>query len=318
MAISVALLVGSLLCGWLLPRALGRLDVRRRDPLPLLIGWLVSMAGVLVAATTGLVLQLLPGHGVGGWAIELVVDCWSALHHGPAPRAELWVGLLGLVVGGVAAVRLALVGGRRFSDLARETRRHRSTLRSVGRRADSTPETLWLAHDRPLAFSLGGRRGLIVATEGLTRALPPAQVDAVLEHERAHLRGRHHLLIAAADALRTVFPFVPLYAHAPHALRELAELAADSAAARRHGTGTVHSALTGVARHTVPRAALGMAADAITVRMERLRHGDTGPRRSRRALACGLAATSGLLLPFLTAFALFLGLAFTVCPLPGW
>jgi hypothetical protein len=47
-------------------------------------------------------------------------------------------------------------------------RRRRTALRLAGR-ADGN--TLWLAHDRPLAFSLGGTHGVIVATGGLARHL---------------------------------------------------------------------------------------------------------------------------------------------------
>ena len=35
--------------------------------------------------------------------------------------------------------------------------------------------------------------------------------DAVLAHEQAHLRGRHHLVLAAGRILRRAFPWVPAF-----------------------------------------------------------------------------------------------------------
>ncbi|MEU6642834.1 M56 family metallopeptidase [Saccharomonospora sp. NPDC046836] len=301
-----------------MPRVLRRFDVRRHDPVPLIVGWLVSMAGVLLAAAAGLVLLLLPDHAPAGYVMKMVLDCWSAIQHGSTPRVEEWIGPPALAIGAAVALRLLVVGLRQLRDLGRTARQHQSTLRLVGRLLPATPSTVWLAYQRPLAFSIGGRRGLVVATDGLARALPPAQVNAVLEHEYAHLRGRHHLLVGTADSLRTAFPVIPLFAQAPRALRELVELAADAAAVRRFGAGTVHSALCNVAGHDVPGTALGMAADAVNVRLERLLRGNRSPGRGRQASSCGLAVAGGLCLPFLTAAALFAALACTVCPLPAW
>ncbi len=160
-------------------------------------------------------------------------------------------------------------------------------LRIAGRREARYPGTLWLAHDRPLAFSLTGRCGVIVATDGLSRHLPGPAVDAVLAHERAHLAGRHHLLIAAADALRSALAFVPLFRHAPGAVRDLVELAADVAAVRRCGASAVRSALVSVSGHGTPRSALGMARDAVDLRLARLRVDAAASTRSRVVLWAG-------------------------------
>jgi beta-lactamase regulating signal transducer with metallopeptidase domain len=75
---------------------------------------------------------------------------------------------------------------------------------------------------------------------------------SVLAHERAHLTGRHHLLVAVAQALRATLPFVPLFRRAPSAVRDLVELAADLAAVHACGPAAVRNALLTVTRHGTP------------------------------------------------------------------
>ncbi|MEV4382315.1 M56 family metallopeptidase [Streptosporangium sp. NPDC049644] len=66
------------------------------------------------------------------------------------------------------------------------------------------------------------------------RSLAPEQVTAVLAHEQAHLRGRHHLVLAAAEAFCRAFPRLPLFAPARSGIARLIELLADDVAACRH------------------------------------------------------------------------------------
>jgi hypothetical protein len=88
MIAACALLAGAVAAGWLVPRVLARMDLRRRDPLPLIVAWLVSTAGVLVAAASGVSLLLLPDHGPGPALLTAVHRCWSAIQHGSPPRVE--------------------------------------------------------------------------------------------------------------------------------------------------------------------------------------------------------------------------------------
>jgi Zn-dependent protease with chaperone function len=65
--------------------------------------------------------------------------------------------------------------------------------------------------------------------------LDPEQLTAVLAHERAHLAGRHHLLLAITRSLAAVAPFVPIFARGTGEVARLAEMRADDAAAGRAG-----------------------------------------------------------------------------------
>ena len=317
MSLAVALLAGALFSGVLLPLLLRRLDLRRRDPAPVILAWILSALGVLLTASMGLALLLLPDHGLGNPAAAAVVDCWTTIQHGSIPRAEQWTTIAGAVAGVLITLRLVAVVGRQLRARARTSRRYRDLLRLAGR-ADADPGVLRLAHDRPMAFSLSGTPGLVVLTDGLTQQLTPLEVQAVLEHERAHLRGRHHLLLALADGVRAAFPIVPLFSRAPAALRDLLELAADTAAVRHCGATAVRSALLSVSGAAMPSTALGMAGQAIQVRLERLRDVGGRPLRLRRAVLCGVAGTSVLLLPLVAAGGMFGLLVAVVCPLPVW
>ncbi|MFD8482155.1 M56 family metallopeptidase, partial [Kitasatospora sp. NPDC059673] len=63
-----------------------------------------------------------------------------------------------------------------------------------------------LDDDRADAYALPGRPPRIVATTGMLAALSAPERAALLAHERAHLAGRHHLLLAAAEYAAACHP----------------------------------------------------------------------------------------------------------------
>jgi hypothetical protein len=139
-------------------------------------------------------------------------------------------------------------------------------------------------------------------------------VAAVLSHERAHLEGRHHLLVSLTDALRTALPFVPLFAQGPRTVRELVELAADVTAVRHCGVSAVRTALVGVAGDGAPSRSLAMSQDAVDVRLARLNHAPPPPGRFHRAVTCGLAAVAATALPALSGVGLLMAVVLVTCP----
>jgi hypothetical protein len=94
--------------------------------------------------------------------------------------------------------------------------------------------------------------------------LPSAKkLLSVLAHERAHLRGRHHLLLRAAEGLHQAFPRVAAFREARRALGRLAEMLADDTASRHSGRLTVATTLVCLAEHSmIPTAALGAGGDS--------------------------------------------------------
>ncbi|MEV6715214.1 M56 family metallopeptidase [Lentzea sp. NPDC051208] len=307
MTVALTLLLGCAAMGWLAPRVLGRIS----DPVVALVAWIASVVAVVITSTAAVVLLVLPEHGLG--ALDTLHHCWESVSHGTTPTVEVISGLTGGTLLTALLVRLAFVGARSTRQRARAREEHLAVLRLAGRREAGAHPTVWLDHDRPLAFSLAGRPGVVVATEGLHRHLTPSQVDAVLDHERAHLAGRHHLLVAAADAVAATLPVLPLFKRAATTIRELVEMAADLASARTHGVETVRAALMRVSCHGAPNSALAMSRDALGTRLDRLQRRRRMPNHTRRLLSCGIAGVTALTLPAITAAAALIATMLLTC-----
>lgn len=312
MTVALALLVGILAVGWYVPRLLRRVDLRRRDPVLLIVAWLTSVAGVVLGAAAFVAMLLLPDHGPAARLLATLHHCLAVLEHGAPPQVEELTGRLGVAVLVALAVRIAIVSTRSSRLRAHRRRANLAVLQLAGR-FGGPGGVLWLAHDQPLAFSMAGRPAVVVATEGLTRHLGEDAVAAVLAHERAHLAGRHHLLVAAAEALKATLPFVPLFRRAPGAIRDLVELAADVSAARACGQAAVRNALLTVTRHDAPGTSLAMAQHAVDLRLARLGHRPRRPGRLRRTAAYGLTAVAAVTLPFVAGTGMAIALALVLC-----
>ncbi|MFD8749773.1 M48 family metalloprotease [Kitasatospora sp. NPDC059577] len=101
----------------------------------------------------------------------------------------------------VQAVRLALRWRRQRALLARAW--------DLAGDGTSDGDLLVVPGEDAEAFALPGHRGRpgrVVVSVGMLRALDPAERAVLLAHERAHLRGRHHLLSAATDLAAAVHP----------------------------------------------------------------------------------------------------------------
>lgn len=307
MTVALALLLASAAVGWAAPSLLRRLG----DPVVALVGWLASIAAVVTTSAIATVLLLLPEHGFS--ALDALHHCWESVAHGTTPTIEVLSGVIGAVLLTGLLVRFAVVGTRAARRRAHAREEHLSVLRLAGRREAGAHPTVWLDHERPLAFSLAGKPGIVVATEGLHRHLSPSEVDAVLDHERAHLDGRHHLLVAAADAVAAALPVLPLFTRAASTIRELVEMSADLTAARAHGTDTVRAALLRVSCHGTPHSALAMSRDALDARLDRLERRRRMPSPLRRVLSSALAGLTAITLPLVAAGAAMSVLVLLTC-----
>ncbi|MFC7641244.1 M56 family metallopeptidase [Streptosporangium lutulentum] len=160
-------------------------------------------------------------------------------------------------------------------------------------RHDSELDAVVLDHDEAAAYCLPGRKGRAVITTAALRSLAPEQVAAVLAHERAHLRGRHHLVLATAEALCRAFPHLPLFARTRGEVVRLIELLADDVAARRHPRIHIAAALVRLATGRAPAFTLGAGGATALTRVRRMLS-PAAPLRRRERLA-GLAAVVFLL-----------------------
>ncbi|MFF6992155.1 M48 family metalloprotease [Streptomyces sp. NPDC010273] len=225
-----------------------------------LLGWLGSLA---LLAFAGLA-QLPEVAEEGRWSVAAV-------------RASDPVYLT--VAGTAALALLASVTG--LTVAAVRQLRHLRWARRECRLLPGDTELAVLDMAVPEAFALPGAPGRIVVSRGMLRCLGDREREALLAHERAHLRGRHHLfqtlwrLSAAANPLLR-----PLSGAGGFVL----ERWADEEAAVRVGDRTVvahavgRAALAGSANRSRP--ALAVTGGAVPQRVRAL----LAPPPPRRAL----------------------------------
>jgi beta-lactamase regulating signal transducer with metallopeptidase domain len=272
--------------------------------------WLAAMISSVTAA--GIALAYLIRSTVNGWHTLAEAVCREVAGNACTPvvyRSALYE--LGLGIAAILATLTAMIltwrYGRRIQQAQRRTRAHAEAARITGRRLTAAGQGGMVVLDapQPAAYCVPGRPGTIVVTSGALAVLEPAQLNAVVAHERAHLAGRHHQLIALSRGLGAVFPAVPLFSRGPAELARLAEMRADDVASGQAGRRPLIEALvamrtgtpvspTGAARKPVPippptttalpAAALAAAGYAVTARVERLLDPPPVARRTRYAL----------------------------------
>jgi Zn-dependent protease with chaperone function len=210
---------------------------------------------------------------------------------GPAPGGAA-AAIAGLLLADAVVLRACWCLASELARSRRDGREHANLVAATGR---PCPElgVVVLDHDAPAAYCMPSGRYRLVVSAGALAALGTDQLQAVLAHERAHLRYRHHLMLAVAAALARAFPRVPLFAQAGAELGVLAEMAADDAAARRHNPDHLAEALVILARSGARPAALAAGGPVAIARIQRL----LAPPQRRQARLARLAATAGLLLP---------------------
>jgi len=274
----VAALAAGAALGVATPLILGQL--RRLDHAPQATAylWLVATAGALSAVVLAGLLLIVGSSRLLGDLAVLLATCTMALRaalNAPTgtPGPLLGLALLGLVAGGLLAGGL-VAGARAW----RASRGQRELLALAGRTLPGLPGVTVLDHPVPLAYCLprrlGGQPGPVVVTTATLEQLDPAQLAAVLAHERAHQARRHHALLLAAEALRIGFPWLPAARAAHSAVARLVELAAGDAAVHRHRPADVAAALAKLA--TSPAIPLGLGAGGPTT-IDRVRRLTTPP-----------------------------------------
>lgn len=92
-----------------------------------------------------------------------------------------------------------------------------------------------LPTDAVVAYATPGSSPQVVVSRGLVRALGPDEVDAVVRHELAHLRSRHHRDLGLAAVVDAALGWVPGMRASTAALRLSAERSADEDAANPPG-----------------------------------------------------------------------------------
>jgi Zn-dependent protease with chaperone function len=183
----------------------------------------------VVALQFGLVLAAVPTL-LSAAGIESVAH---ACHHlpGPVPPGGAVTGWASATAS-LALFAVALVVHRRSRRLQRAARieewlgEHR---RMSGARLVVLPT------DAVVAYATPGSPPQVVVSRGLVRALEADELDAVVRHEMAHVRNRHHRDLALAAIVDATLGWIPGLRASTAALRLSIERAADEEAAERPG-----------------------------------------------------------------------------------
>ncbi|WP_348787777.1 M56 family metallopeptidase [Leifsonia sp. NPDC080035] len=183
----------------------------------------------------------------------------------------------------------------------RQRHRHMELLSLLSSPLPDAPSTRVIDHPAPAAYCLPGARSVTVLSEGMIALLSPEQLDAVVAHERAHLRQKHHLLLDAFRSWKRALPWFPIATRAQDAVALLVEMLADDTARRSSGDAVLAEAIRIVDETGSAGTALGAPKDrrtpeqrraALVAREDRL---TTGHRTVGPALRA-LVVTVGVLL----------------------
>lgn len=218
-------------------RALAAARWPRRDPIGALLLWqAVGLAGGLALLGAGLTYGVSPlGDSLPSALAALAradrLDRLDARH------------LAALVVTALVAARLLGVLALAAVRTTRARNRHRDLLDILATPWPRMSGARVLAHPLPVAYCLPGLRSRLVLSEGALTALSPEELEAVLSHERAHLRERHDLVVLPFVAWGATAPWVPGMARAQEAVAALVEMRADDVARAATGQAALAGAL---------------------------------------------------------------------------
>jgi Zn-dependent protease with chaperone function len=286
--------------GWRGPTALRRPWAARSPRLAIGL-WLAAAASWVIAAPLAIVAVSVPqaltwaGSRSGGPAAE-------SSHAVPAALVAM-----GLVAAATIVLRAVVCVAGELARAWHERRKHVAFLAAAGK-FDPSLGAVVLDQDSPAVYCLPSGRHRVVVSASALDALAPGQLQAVLAHEQAHLRARHHLILTVIAALARAFPHVPLLALARAEVPVLAEMAADDAATRRHHPDDLAAALVTLARARARATALTAGGTATTARIQRLL-APHPPVRWSASTAKLTAGAMALMLPAAIACLPFLAVA---------
>ena len=314
MTVAILLFGYAGLLGLLGPMALRSGTWATRSPRLAIACWQILSASVLASVILAGITIAAPTAPFSTNLAAVLQACLMAIKNGYATSAGVGVTLAGLVLALAVVTRSlsCLVAGLIHS--ARDRARLARTLNLITRSSEHSG-TVILEHAIPAAYFLPVRHRRVVLTSAALSALDSEQLQAVLSHERAHLSGRHHLVLETAAALNRAFPRVPLFARASGEITRLVELVADDVAARRYGRLPVATAMVTMSGGEAPSMALAAGGAGALERVRRLLE-PARPLRPATLLSVFALAIAVFVLPAIAAVTPALGAAhLPECPM---
>jgi Zn-dependent protease with chaperone function len=202
---------------------------------PRVAAWLLTAAALVLSLGSTVVLALLALAGLSVVPEVARIGDWSAqaLRGMQTVGAPVQLGSGALLA--VVLVRVVVAALRRWR-----------WLRTVRAEIVRSTTELVVVDGGPLAVAVPFGGGRIVVSRRMLAELESAQTRALLAHERAHLRGRHHWFLAAAGLAVALNPLVrPMRTTLEFALERWADEAAavDVADRRLVATAVARAAL---------------------------------------------------------------------------
>jgi Zn-dependent protease with chaperone function len=231
-----------------------------------ILAWQASTAAVLGSVILLAVAAALPVDQVSFDLGHLLHACGAVLRSRYSLSAAPWSAVLAAATAAVLLRRALLL---RSVALVQARKRQRALIDVLALEL-ADDGTRVLDHQAALAYCIPGRGGRIVLTSAAVSTLTPDQLAAVIAHERAHLRGRHDVVLFASEVARAAFPWVRFFGVAKEQTAGLVEMLADDQAARQAGPVPLASALVGLGSSAVPGGSLAATGQMTTERVLRL------------------------------------------------
>lgn len=264
-----------------------------RSPGLAILIWQSLAASVLLATTlAGLALAVPVLPGTSGLA-DALEACSTALRHQYQTPAGATLSIAGILLACGVACRVIYCLAAAARSIRLQRKRQTQSLNLSARRNEQRGFSI-IDHPIAAAYCIPGRNAGVVVTTGALASLSHTELDAVIAHERAHLRGRHDLVLAFSGALRRAFPHLACTRLGHVELGRLVEMRADDVALRTSARPTLARALVNLSQGQTPPGALGAGGDALA-RLTRL----TKPSPPLGRLITGLCAGSAILLVIL-------------------
>jgi hypothetical protein len=226
MTFAVLLAVYSAGAASLVPRLLVRARWPYRAPRLGVVTWFTLGATTLLAALLGCATLVVPAVG-DGLAVLLHASLMQVRRDYDVSNGRTGV-VLGVTAGAALLLRLGYCAGRYALETRRIRMRQHASLALLAPEAPG--DLLVLPHPAPAAYCVPGRHPRVVITSATRDLLDADQLSGVLAHERAHLRGRHALLLGCVAVWRRAFGLLPVFALGHREIGQLLEMRADDEA----------------------------------------------------------------------------------------
>jgi Zn-dependent protease with chaperone function len=273
-----------------------------RSPAAAIALWQALGLAAGTAAVGAMLLVALPGDEDG--AAGVMQSLRTVIHDSPL---LIVIRLFALTAGLALFALLCWVLAAATVTVVYARRRQLELLALLAHGDPKVPGALVLDHPAAAAYCVPGLRSKIVVSAGALKLLGPAELAAVLAHERAHLRERHDLVLLPFTALRRAFPRSGVCTQAYQEVALLVEMLADDRALRARPARELVSALVRVGTagqvSVGTLAAMASSDSEVAARVNRLlrpRHPLPAPAVAGICLGSALLAAAPVALMFLS------------------